>query len=410
MITFSSLSLPNFQSYFTSLASDKNKVRCRLLSLKSFVVSMVLASSAVEAQDQEPEPTVVVGSEVSLSAVMKAEWLKGEGPKSFEPGKVYIFECWATWCGPCIAMIPHMNELHKKYYDKGLRVYGMNVWEDDREKADKFIKKKGDKMSYPVAFTGVGGAFEIEWIAAAGAKSIPHAFVVKDGKLLASTQASRLTDSLIETLLSGDDGAKKVADIISSAQNNQEVTDKLAQDIKSASSMKNEAKMTTLLNELKATDPGHPEIGTLELLLLMTRKEWPAAVIALNEMPASESQKHFVLMKGMRAAVKEPDYPADFVKALAQSYSDVIMLSESPIGPNHFACLSILQWRVDDKKKAVITANKGVESAKSSSAGREYLIKAFVRFATSVDAGTMPEYSELANWQREAKKETTEAK
>jgi len=57
------------------------------------------------------------GSEVSLSPVMQAEWIKGEAPKSFEPGKVYIFECWSTKCGPCIGMIPHVNELHKKYYD-----------------------------------------------------------------------------------------------------------------------------------------------------------------------------------------------------------------------------------------------------------------------------------------------------
>ena len=56
---------------------------------------------------------LVPGSEVSLSPVMQAEWIKGEAPESFEPGKVYIFECWSTKCGPCIGMIPHVNELHK---------------------------------------------------------------------------------------------------------------------------------------------------------------------------------------------------------------------------------------------------------------------------------------------------------
>ena len=36
--------------------------------------------------------TLIAGSEVSLSPVARAEWIQGEAPESFEPGKVYIFE------------------------------------------------------------------------------------------------------------------------------------------------------------------------------------------------------------------------------------------------------------------------------------------------------------------------------
>ena len=133
--------------------------------------------------------TLTIGSEVSLDPVMKAEWIQDEAPKSFEPGKVYFIECWSTKCGPCVQMIPHVNELHKKYYDKGLRIYGMSVYENDLEECKEFVKEKGDGMSYPVAFTGRGGPFEREWMRPAGAKGIPHAFIIRNGKLLASTVA-----------------------------------------------------------------------------------------------------------------------------------------------------------------------------------------------------------------------------
>ena len=33
-------------------------------------------------------------------------------------GKVVVLEFWTTWCGPCVAAIPHLNELSEKYADK----------------------------------------------------------------------------------------------------------------------------------------------------------------------------------------------------------------------------------------------------------------------------------------------------
>ena len=281
--------------------------------------------------DRGQRHKLVPGSEVSLSPVIQAEWIKGEPPESFESGKVYIFECWSTKCGPCIGMIPHVNELHEKYYDKGLRIYGMSVYEDDKVECEEFVKEKGDDMAYPVAFTGKGGPFEREWMKPAGAKGIPHAFIVRNGKLLASTLASRLTNELVETMLSGDEGAEKAAAEILAAQIHAAKIASLLQNIRSARRGKDTETMEANIAKLKIIDPENPEILTEELWVLILKEQWADAVTALNEMPASWAKDSFVSMNSMRLARGSGrGYEADFEKALTHSYSCLLYTSPSP--------------------------------------------------------------------------------
>src|SRR6476661_706165 len=68
-----------------------------------------------------------------------SRWVKGEKFETFEPGKTYVVEFWATWCGPCRASIPHLTELARKYKDAGVRVVGVDVWEQDTSKVQPFL-------------------------------------------------------------------------------------------------------------------------------------------------------------------------------------------------------------------------------------------------------------------------------
>ena len=394
----------DLQSCFLKLPLSKNTRQLRMCGMNCIVICafMILASTAAA---QKSNPTLQPGSEVNLDAITNADWIQGEGPTAFEPGNIYVFECWATWCPPCVALIPHVNELHKKYYDKGLRVHGMNCWEDDREKVANYVKAKGEGMSYPVAYTNES-AFQTEWLDAAGVKAIPHAFVVRNGKLLLATEAVRLTDSLIELMLSGDKGAEQAAAKIKAAFDARGKTDKLSQEIYSAKRAKDAEKMAAKIKEVEILDPDHPDLSVWKLQLLIVREQWEAAIAAFNEMPQSNAKSSFVLQTGMRLArSKVGDYPMNFVKSCTVPYAEYLTNGGDRIGPNHFANLTILYWRLDDKENAIASAEKGVHAAINHKTGAsEFRTNAFKRFAKSVKEGTLPEFSELSSWQIEARK------
>jgi len=128
------------------------------------------------------EPSLKAGSPApKLSA---SKWLNGDAVMSLEKGKVYVVECWATWCGPCIGAIPHISELNTQYKDKGVVFIGMNVWEKNIEAVEPFVKKMGAKMNYRVAMDDQGQTAK-NWLAAAGMNGIPCSFVVDQTSTIA---------------------------------------------------------------------------------------------------------------------------------------------------------------------------------------------------------------------------------
>lgn len=62
-------------------------------------------------------------------------------------GKVVLVNFWATWCPPCVAEMPSMQELYEDYGD---RVEFMFVARDDKEKVESFVLKKD--YTFPVYF------------------------------------------------------------------------------------------------------------------------------------------------------------------------------------------------------------------------------------------------------------------
>src|SRR5439155_16064625 len=112
-------------------------INMQTIQLKRAVTLLALAAGATLAL--AAAPTLKVGD--PAPKLQTGKWVQGDPVKEIQKGKAYLVEFWATWCGPCRASIPHVNELHNKYKAKGLIVIGQNCWERDDALVAPFVKK-----------------------------------------------------------------------------------------------------------------------------------------------------------------------------------------------------------------------------------------------------------------------------
>jgi thiol-disulfide isomerase/thioredoxin len=120
-------------------------------------------------------------------------------PKTLEElkGKIVVLEFWATWCGPCIAAIPHLNELVEHYADAE-DVAFLSITKESPAIVSPFLDKRA--MSSPIGHDGEGLTLD-----AYGIKFLPTTIVIgKDGKIAAVTSPMELTVERIERFRRGD--------------------------------------------------------------------------------------------------------------------------------------------------------------------------------------------------------------
>ncbi len=118
-------------------------------------------------------------------ALQATKWLTGSEVKSFEPGKVYVVEFWATWCGPCVCMMPHLGDLQEELGPQGVTIIGFTSKDPSNtfEKVTEFVQKRGDKLGYSIAYADDRETYDA-YMKAAGQSGIPCSFVIgTDGKI-----------------------------------------------------------------------------------------------------------------------------------------------------------------------------------------------------------------------------------
>ena len=84
-----------------------------------------------------------------MPALDLSGWINGTVKPEDMKAKVVVVDFYATWCGPCMAAIPHNNEMLKKYQADGLVIVGVCTSSRGQEKMGQTVKDKG--IQYPTA-------------------------------------------------------------------------------------------------------------------------------------------------------------------------------------------------------------------------------------------------------------------
>ena len=113
---------------------------------------------------------------------------------SYDNSKIIVIEFFATWCGPCIEAIPHMNSLAEKF--KGQNVEFLYVtYEEDETKINRFVERR--KLVPPVAIDK-----DLAMIKQYEAWAIPQTLIIdKNKNVVVNTHPTKITEEIITAVL-----------------------------------------------------------------------------------------------------------------------------------------------------------------------------------------------------------------
>jgi len=250
----------------------KNMLLQTLTTLTGVALAVAVPKAEAKLTVGDPAPKLQV-----------AKWVQGDPVKEFDTNHVYIVEFWATWCGPCRASIPHLNELWQKFKDRGLIAIGQDAWEQDDSAVAPFVKKMGDQMTYRVALDDksqeTNGIMAVNWMKAADQNGIPTAFVVnKQGRIAWIGHPMGLNEQILEDILAGRFDITKYAAEYESQQQAQDREMELSKKLSQALKNKDWDTAETTITEMKKSEPAMGDsLETIRFSILLVRKNYAEA-------------------------------------------------------------------------------------------------------------------------------------
>ncbi len=160
------------------------------------LVAVLLGTASLWAHPEKGTPAPPLDSLKLLQAPLgaRADWASLKG-------KVVVLEFWATWCSPCVASLPHLNQLVESLDPAKFQF--ISIDDEDLNAVQNFLNKK--KMSGWVGVDASGSVFGLY-----GVESRPTTIIVDgNGKVVAVTEIDSVSGADLQTVAEGKNVAFK---------------------------------------------------------------------------------------------------------------------------------------------------------------------------------------------------------
>jgi len=117
----------------------------------------------------------------------------GNAIRSAELGdRVVLLNFWATWCGPCMAKLPLLQELYEQYHARGLEIVGISLDRDEKDALRAYAERDID---WPLVFVPADTRTRDLWSRATDTYGIPRVLLIdREGVMRADLRGADLAE------------------------------------------------------------------------------------------------------------------------------------------------------------------------------------------------------------------------
>lgn len=293
----------------------------KLIVTALFCLTVAVSGASLDLGDNAP-------------AISPDVWITGQpaDPTEVDGKTFYIVEVWSVTCPPCVRTIPILNDIQKRYADKGLRIVSFTT--DAREDVERFLALHPIEYN---SFIDKEGATMVNYMAADNRNTIPHAFLFdKTGALVWIGNPLDNLEGRVQQVLSGDlnrDKALAVRDAKEALQ-----TSFAEQNIEG---------MLASLTELERLEPDSPQYYQVHYRLLTDlgagdvddvqelMNNWyqgcqgsaeglvVLSMLAMDQGPPNMRNPHLALAAAKRAYELDSDAKVQAGMNLAETYKEI---------------------------------------------------------------------------------------
>jgi len=318
-------------------------------------VSLIFATGAAKAE-------LMVGDKAPKLQVGK--WIQGEPVQAFDTNHIYIIEFWATWCGPCVQSIPHLNALWQTFKDEHVIVIGQDVWDSDDAVAP-FVKKMGTNMTYRVALDDKsqdpdGFMNSNWWKRKVDDHGIPTAFIInQDGIVAWIGHPMALKEQVLNDVVSGHYDLAKATVEYKKAWEENKKSQALQKELFSAMDNKKWDDAESALNKITEIYPESKGLTALRLKVLLGQKKFDQAYQFADSFSAANSTNE-VWQNELAWEIATSEVPDERCLGLAQRLAERGVQLTNGKNAGVLDTLARVQFMLGKKEAAITTEEKAV--------------------------------------------------